>query len=127
MLATIALEYLPVRCIVGILPQERGREQQIFVDARLTLDATEAIRQDSITETVDYAEIAEDLREYVRHECFSLVETMAASCARRILSEHGKILAAEVTIHKPGAVPAARDVWAKVSMTREELPVQERG
>jgi dihydroneopterin aldolase len=121
MIATIALDRLPVTCIVGVLPHERGHEQQIFLDVRLRIDADEAIRHEEVASTVDYAELAEDLTEYVRHECFRLVESMAAACVRRIMSEHDRVLWAEVTVHKPKAVPAAHDTWAQVECAREDL------
>ncbi len=116
--ATVALDRLPVTCIVGILPNEREELQEIFLDVRLELDATRAVNEEEIEATVDYAALADDLEAYVKVEKFLLIETMAARCASRILDLHPQVEAAEITVNKPQAVPRAAMTWVKVSLTR---------
>lgn len=116
--ATVALDRLPVTCIVGILPSEREEEQEIFLDVRLELDATRAVNEEDIESTVDYAALADDLEAFVKVEKFLLIETMAARCASRTLDLHPLVESVEVTVNKPQAVPRAGMTWVRVALSR---------
>jgi dihydroneopterin aldolase len=116
--AVVALDRLPVTCIVGILPHERIAEQEVFLDVRLRLDATRAVLDEEVEATVDYAALADDLEAFVKAGKFLLIETMAARCAQRILAEHRQVEHAEVTVHKPQAVPRAAGTWVRVEFAR---------
>jgi 7,8-dihydroneopterin aldolase/epimerase/oxygenase len=116
--ATIALDRLPISCIVGILGYERVTEQEIFLDVRLGLDATDAIAGEDVDATVDYAALADDLTEFVKSEKFLLIETMAARCGQRILARHARVESVEITVNKPQAVPRAAGTWVRVALTR---------
>lgn len=116
--ATIALDRLPISCIVGILGYERVTEQEIFLDVRLGLDATDAIAGEDVDATVDYAALADDLTEFVKSEKFLLIETMAARCGQRILARHDRVESVEITVNKPQAVPRAAGTWVRVALAR---------
>ncbi|MEN9355265.1 MAG: dihydroneopterin aldolase [Fibrobacterota bacterium] len=122
--ATIALDRLPVTCIVGILGHERTTEQEIFLDIRLVLDATDAIAGEDIDATVDYAALADDLTEFVKAEKFLLIETMAARCGQRILANHARVESVDVTVNKPQAVPRAAGTRVQVKLARTESSAQ---
>lgn len=118
--AIVALDRLPVTCIVGILPAERVTPQEIFLDVRLQLDVSEAVETDEVEFTVDYAELADDLTEFVIEQRFQLIETMAARCGQRVLENHPLVEWCEIVVNKPHAVPRAGGTWVSVESYRDE-------
>ena len=68
---------LPV--IVGTLPEERTRRQEIAIDLELDLDLAAAGRSDDLTDTVDYAEIERRVVELAARACQA--RCFSCSCA----------------------------------------------
>ncbi len=99
----LKLTNLNVCCILGDLPQERRQEQAIRVDVELDIEDTSA-RTDNLTDTVDYATLADDIRRtLVTAQCFLLekaAQLIADLCVRAQHVRHAK-----VTVTKSGAVP----------------------
>ena len=118
MIGTIELERIPVRCIVGIFPNERLEEQQIFLDVSMDLDFGPAAASEMVTDTVDYAGVADELEALVIAGRFQLIETMAERCAAHVLSTHAIVQRVRVVVHKPAAVPRAQDTRVGVERGR---------
>ncbi|HNY30684.1 MAG TPA: dihydroneopterin aldolase [Fibrobacteria bacterium] len=118
MLGTIELDSLAIPCIVGILPFERVEEQPVFVDLELDLDFGPAAGSESIEDTVDYAALAESIHELVKEAKFQLIETMAEEIAKFVLARHSMVETVRVRIHKPRAVPQAKDTRVRVERSR---------
>ena len=118
MIGTIELERLEIDCIVGILPFERTTEQKVFLDVSMDLDFAPAAASEQVSDTVDYTEIARDLTELVRSSRYQLIETMAVECSRLVLERHPVVQRAAVSVHKPAAVPQARDTVVRFEMRR---------
>lgn len=118
MLGTIELESLAIPCIVGIFPFERAQEQPVFVSMGMDLDFAPAAASESIHDTVDYAALAQSIHELVREAKFQLIETMAEEIAKHILSSHSQVEVVRVTVHKPQAVPQAKDTRVRVTRSR---------
>ena len=84
----------------GVFPEER-RDGQIFVvDVELGLNLD--TNSDDLANTVNYAEVADDVMAIISGEAFNLIETVAGRVADRCLS-YDRIDEVEVTIHKPQA------------------------
>lgn len=118
MLGTIELDSLAIPCIVGIFPFERIQEQPVLVSLAMDLDFAPAAASESIEDTVDYATLAESIHHLVREAKFQLIETMAEEIARFVLASHLQIETIRVTVHKPGAVPQAKDTRVSVKRSR---------
>ena len=118
MTGTIELDRLAVRCIVGILPFERVTEQDIFLDVGMDLDFAPASSSEHVSNTVDYSTLALDLDSLVRERKFQLIETMAESCAAFVLATHPRVERVRVAVHKPAAVPQAKDTVVRVERVR---------
>ena len=118
MIGTIELDRLAVRCIVGILPFERVTEQDIFLDVSMDLDFAPAAASEHVSDTVNYASLAESLSALVVERKFQLIETMAESCATLVLDTHDRVERVRVTVHKPAAVPQANDTRVRVDRSR---------
>jgi len=54
----------------------------------------------------------------VRERKFQLIETMAETCALRVLGTHPRVERARVVVHKPAAVPGAADTRVRVERVR---------
>lgn len=105
---TIFVNDLRVTTIVGILPEERVNEQDIFVDVEMDHDFGAAAASENVETTVDYAEVSTVLTDWIRDEQFQLIETMAVRGCDLILERWPGISRARLTIKKPDAVAAAR-------------------
>jgi dihydroneopterin aldolase len=86
----------------GVLPSERRDGQTFVVDATVELDTSRAAASDDLGETVDYGELARRLVGIVQGEPVDLLETLAQRLASSVL-EDPRVLAVEITVHKPQA------------------------
>lgn len=98
----IALTGLRVRGHHGVLEQERRDGQEFVVDAVLWLDSRPAAASDELGDTVDYDALAGDLAGVVAGPAFRLIETLADRLAG-VCMRDPRVLATEVTVHKPNA------------------------
>jgi dihydroneopterin aldolase len=110
----IALSGLRVRGYHGVYGHERREGQDFFVDATLWLDSRPAAASDDLADTVDYGRLAERLAAVVEGEPVNLIETLAARLCELCMADE-RVIAAEVTVHKPQA-PIARE-FADVAVT----------
>ena len=98
----VALHGLRARGRHGVLAHERARGQDFGRDVVLHLDTREAAAGDDLSATVDYGGLAERLVAVVRGEPVDLVETLAQRVADVAL-EPERVVAVDVTVHKPSA------------------------
>jgi 7,8-dihydroneopterin aldolase/epimerase/oxygenase len=110
----IALTGLRVRGHHGVFEHERRDGQDFVVDATLWLDSRPAAASDDLADTVDYGGLAERLATVVEGEPVNLIETLAARLCELCMADE-RVIAAEVTVHKPQA-PIARE-FADVAVT----------
>lgn len=110
----IQLTGLKVRGRHGVYDFERRDGQDFLVDATLWLDSRPAAASDDVADTVDYGVLAERIAAVVGGEPVNLIETLAARLAELCMAD-GRVIAAEVTVHKPQA-PIARE-FADVAVT----------
>jgi len=118
MIGTIELERLEIDCIVGILPFERVTEQKIFVDVSMELDFAPPSASEDVADTIDYTVVSRELAELIRERKYQLIETMAVECADLVLSRHPSVVKASIAIHKPAAVPQAKDTIVRFGRSR---------
>ncbi|MCM3886385.1 dihydroneopterin aldolase [Frankia sp. R82] len=118
----ITLRGLRVRGRHGVLSAERELGQEFVVDAVLWLDMTDAARDDDVTRTVHYGELAEELAAIVAGPPVNLIETLAHRLVDTCLRP-SRVVRAEVTVHKPAApIPLVfGDVAVTVARDRSEL------
>lgn len=118
MRGTIELERLEIDCIVGIHPFERVQEQKVFLDVLLDIDFAPAAASENVADTIDYTEVAAALADLVRTRRYQLIETMAVEGVELLLSRHPQVERAEIAVHKPAAVPQARDTVVRFGRSR---------
>lgn len=86
----------------GVLESEQLHAQIFRVDVTAYLDLSLPGMSDDLEDTLDYGELALDVREVVGSESHSLIERVASSVADLVLA-HEAVERAVVTIHKPEA------------------------
>jgi dihydroneopterin aldolase len=86
----------------GVFPEERRDGQTFVVDATVELDTSQAAATDDLTQTVDYGELARRLVGIVQGEPVDLLETLAQRLAASVLDDE-RVIAVEITVHKPQA------------------------
>ena len=104
----------------GLFEHERKNGQDFFVDVILNIDLQAASLNDSIDETVNYAEITDLVVSEITTSPVSLIEKLAGRIAERILSSYSKVNSVSVTVHKPQAPVSAslKDIAVQITRTR---------
>ncbi len=95
----IELRGLRVVCIVGVLPEEREREQPLEVDVDLFGDLQRAGETDDLADTVNYGTVTERVEELCREARAELLERLAHLVATELATLDG-VVAARVTVRK---------------------------
>jgi dihydroneopterin aldolase len=103
----------------GVGADERRDGQPFVVDIALDTDTTRAAESDALTDTVDYAVVAERVAAIVTGEPVQLIETLAARIADDCLRD-ARVSSVQVTVHKPEAPVGlpVDDVVVTVTRTR---------
>lgn len=98
----IDLKGIEVLAKHGVLEHEQERAQVFRADVTVFTDLAPAGESDDLGDTLDYSELALEVREVVGAESYQLIESVAARVADAVMS-HPKVSGTTVTIHKPGA------------------------
>ena len=99
---SITLRGLRVRAHHGVMERERAEGQTFVVDVKACLDLSEPGTTDELRSTLDYGILAEAIHRRVSVERWNLIERVAERVADLVL-EDGRVVRAEVTVHKPEA------------------------
>ena len=105
----VIVQDLRVSATIGVNRWEQAGPQVVAVDLEIGVDAAEAAKTDEISATIDYKQVAGDIRDLAASRSFKLVETLAEGIASLVLEQHGAPWV-RVTARKPWALRNARDV-----------------
>lgn len=87
----------------GVFEEEKRTGQPFIVDITCWLNFSEAVADDDLTKTINYAELAEVAAGVVEGPARDLIETVATDVANAAMRRFEELYAVEVTIHKPKA------------------------
>ena len=104
----IAIDRLEAPVIIGVREHERRVPQTLLVDVEFIVDPPSSDRIDAV---VDYSAVVELVLRHLREGRFHLIETAAASTARRI-GEEFSLADVWVRITKPAASSIANSISA---------------
>ena len=104
----------------GVHAFERERGQRFVVDVDCTLDLSAAAAADDLTQTVDYARLAEAVVADIERDPVNLIEALADRIARTCLKTSG-VEVVEVTVHKPDAPMPVEVADVAVTLTRSRI------
>ncbi len=79
-------------------------------------DVASAAASDSIDATLNYKKVAKRLIAFAESSSFALVETLAESMARIVVTEFG-VPSVRLCVSKPGAIDGSRDVGVMIERT----------
>lgn len=117
----IVIRELRARCIIGVDADERRNPQEVIIDVVLGHDATAAGRSDRLADAVDYRDITSKVLHMVEGSRFRLVEALAQRIAD-ICLDNGAVMQAEITVRKPAALAAVREVGIRITRARAGSP-----
>lgn len=116
---TVFVRGLKATTVVGIFEWERRLPQSVMLDLEMETDIRPAAASDAIDDALDYKQVAKAVVGHVEDSRFQLVETLADSVARLILSQFG-VAAVTVTLNKHGALSDAADVGIRLRRTQSD-------
>jgi len=93
---SISVNNILCQTIIGIYPDELSAPQGVEFGFEFEYNCEPAITTDSIENAADYATLTEELKKYVSNSKFSLLETLTAKIAEKILKFSSKITKAKV-------------------------------
>ena len=87
----------------GVLPHEAIEGQEFSVDLLVTLDLRAVSLSDDLTQTINYADLAQIAHDNIVGDRVQLIERLAGRIAEEISSAYSQITSVSVTVHKPHA------------------------
>ena len=108
---------LKLTASIGVLDHERETPQDLIVTITLDVD-DRPLARDHIEEAVDYRRPVEHARAILEAGHIDLVETFAERLAEACLAEPG-VLAAQIRVEKPAAIPGAAAAGVEITRHRE--------
>ena len=119
----IVIHDLKVACVIGIRPEERHREQPLTVNLELEVDSRPAGRSGKISETVNYAEVAQEIGALLRFRRYRLLEMAAEELSAMIFGVHPEVHGLTLELAKPRALEGrAASASVRVSRRPEDFP-----
>ena len=116
---TISIVDLEITCIIGILPDERVKEQILLLDIYLDVDFGDSNIADDINETIDYTKIAEMATQLGISKKYKLIESFCYDLNNLFLDTFKIIQQSKITVKKPNAIPKAK--YAAFSMKKSRI------
>lgn len=115
----IELKGIEVYARHGVLEEEQIKSQVFTVDLSVFSDLRTAGATDDLGDTIDYRDLADQVKETVGDESHKLIEKVAQRVAEAVLTEP-RVERVVVTIHKPAAELGAvlEDVSVTVDRSR---------
>lgn len=104
----------------GVLEHELKVSQEFVVDVVIKMDLSVPAKNDDLTKTVNYEEVALLIHRIITGNSVHLIETLAGKIADEIFELSPEIKGLEVVVHKPTApisVPFG-DVAVKIKRDR---------
>jgi len=105
----IFLQDLRIQAVIGIWEWERRVRQTVSLDLEMGTDVRRAAATDEIEDALDYKGIAKRLANFVEESEFKLVETLAETLAKIVITEFD-VPWLKLSVSKPGAIEGSRNV-----------------
>src|SRR5690242_9502319 len=102
----------------GVLPEEQVNGQNFYIDVELILDLKKAGASDELEDTVNYAGVYDVVKTITESRKFRLIEKLADSISREILSRYNTIEGIIVCVRKPHAPIVGEFDWMAVNIER---------
>jgi len=115
----IFLEDLRIEAVIGIFEWERRIRQTVSLNLEMATDVRAAAASDDIADALDYKGIAKRIAAVVEESEFRLVETLAETLARIVITEFD-VSWLKLSVAKPGAIEGSRNVGVVVERSADD-------
>ena len=116
---TISIIDLEITCIIGILPNERVKEQTLLLNINLDVDIGDSTFADDINETIDYTIIADMATQLAITKKYNLIESFCKDLNNLFLETFQAIQQTRITVKKTNALPKAK--YAAYTMKKSRI------
>lgn len=99
----IEIKNLRVYAYHGVFDFEKEKGQDFYISASIFLDLYKAAASDFVGNTINYADVCDDICELVKNNKFDLIETVAEKIAVKILNKYREVEEINITVSKPDA------------------------
>lgn len=113
----IIIRDLVLEAIIGTMPEERVKKQQIILNIELGCDLSKACESDRLEDTLDYYSLEKEIAEFVVNSEYKLIEALAEAVADLCLKNRG-LDSVKVILDKPGALSSARSAAVEIERRR---------
>lgn len=110
---TVFIEGLQTDAVIGVYDWEKKIKQQLVFDLVMSHDNRLPAATDDLSKTLDYEAISNFIMAYCQNHVYELIETLAERLLEILMLEFG-LTEVELTLRKPGAVPAASAVGVRI-------------
>jgi dihydroneopterin aldolase len=114
----IFIKGLMLHAYHGVMPHEAKVGQSFSIDLTLDIELSAAARSDKVMDTVSYDKVVEVASDAFAAQRLRLIEAAAGRIADAILAKFRRVIAVEVTIHKPHAPIAATFSDVGITLSR---------
>ncbi len=101
----------------GVLDSEKQRGQKFIVDVEMSLSVSNL--KDDLSETVNYAQVAQLIHDQITGKPVKLIETLAENIAKTLLNKFKTVKEVKVIVHKPKAPISLKFIDVSVEITRK--------
>lgn len=113
----IRIEGISVNALIGTLPHERIRRQNLIIDIEVGLDLKPAAESDDLFKSVDYSDIERRTLQIVADSYFYLLESLAGAIGKMLLS-YDPVQYGKVSIFKAAGSAAGRGVRIEMEFVK---------
>ncbi|MBF0493222.1 MAG: dihydroneopterin aldolase [Deltaproteobacteria bacterium] len=96
----IELKNFKLKTLIGVHEQERQTSQELTLNLKIRTDAQKAIVSDSITDTLDYEKLHQQILELAQRSRYALLESLVHQIEQLVLQDP-KALEVLVEVEKP--------------------------
>jgi len=115
----IIIEDLEIFANHGVMPEENIVGQKFIISAMLLLDLSIAGQTDDLYQSVNYAQICDDISVLMRSKTHLLLETCAEHIAKHILLNYTLVQSVSIKIEKPWAPIKQHLKTVSIEITRK--------
>ena len=115
----IIIKNLKIKTRLGVYDYEKLNSREILVSLVIDYNATQAIKTDTLSDTIDYDKIVEIVSCAANMKHFNLLETLSTNIIDRLVNNFPLVKSIEIKIHKPGVVPNADRLFIKDFFIKE--------
>lgn len=105
----ILIEGLTLPALIGVYQWERQGKTSLLADIELITDLRRPAQSDNVADTIDYAEVAEQLVKLAADSQYELLEALAAAMIDHLLANY-PLQQVKVKLTKPNILPNAQNV-----------------